>query len=347
MTVIDIAGRQVGPGRRAFVIAEVAQAHDGSVGYAHSFIDVAAECGTDAIKFQTHIARAESTYDEPFRVPFSYEDETRFDYWRRMEFEPDQWAELAAHARERGLVFLSSAFSDEAVDLLSALDIAAWKVASGEVGNHELLRRMAESGRPVILSSGLSGFGALDAAVDVVRTAGVPVAVLQCTTKYPTPFEEVGLNVIEEMRVRYDSPVGLSDHSASIFPGLAAMARGANLVEVHIRLHPSQFGPDTLASLDPDAFAQLCAGRDAIHAMLANPVDKEAMAGDLAKTAELFTRSLALREDAPAGTVLTRDMIVAKKPAGGIPFSRAEEFVGRTLSRDVPATRLLREDDAV
>lgn len=345
MSVVEIGNRRVGEGQRPLVIAEVAQAHDGSLGYAHAFVDLAADCGADAIKFQTHIARAESTEDEPFRVQFSYQDETRFDYWRRMEFTAEQWAGLASHARERGLLFLSSAFSEDAVELLARLEMPAWKLASGEVANHDLLRRMTATKRPILVSSGLSGFDALDRAVAVLRAENVPFALLQCTTKYPTPFEEVGLNVIDELRERYGVPAGLSDHSGSVFPGLAALARGVDLVEVHLRLHARQFGPDTVASLDPPQLAELCSGRDAIHAMLANPVDKQSLAESLGESASIFGRSLALRHDLTSGTVLDREMLVAKKPAGGIPVARLDHLVGRRLARDVPATRLLREED--
>jgi N,N'-diacetyllegionaminate synthase len=345
VSTIQIADRTVGGGNRPLVIAEVAQAHDGSLGYAHAFVDLAADCGADAIKFQTHIARAESTEEEPFRVPFSYEDESRFDYWQRMEFTSEGWAGLATHARDRGLLFLSSAFSEEAVDLLAGLDMPAWKLASGEVSNQALLRKLTATGKPVLVSSGLSGFGSLDRTVAALREKNAPFALLQCTTKYPTPFEEVGLNVLDELRDRYDAPVGLSDHSASVFPPLAALARGADLVEVHLRLHSGQFGPDTVASLDPEKLAELCSGRDAIHSMLTNPVDKEALERDLSQSAEIFGRSLALRDDLTTGTVLERDMLVPKKPGGGIAVERLDELVGRRLAQDVPATRLLREDD--
>ena len=118
---ITIADRTIHNGGRAFLIAEVAQGHDGSLGTAHAFIEVAADAGADAIKFQTHIAAAESTLDEPFRVKFSLQDETRYDYWKRMEFSAEQWRDLADHARDRGLIFLSSAFSVQAVRLLSEI----------------------------------------------------------------------------------------------------------------------------------------------------------------------------------------------------------------------------------
>ena len=163
----------------AYLIAEVAQAHDGSLGTAHVFIDAAAEAGADAVKFQTHIAAAESTRDEPFRVKFSDQDSTRLDYWGRMEFSPEHWAGLACHARERGLHFLSSAFSLEAVELLRNLDVPAWRIASGEVSSDALIDAICADAKPVLLSTGMSPWADIDLAVARVREAGAPVAVLQ------------------------------------------------------------------------------------------------------------------------------------------------------------------------
>jgi N,N'-diacetyllegionaminate synthase len=140
------------------IIGEVAQMHDGSLGTAHAYIDAVAGAGADGVKFQTHIAAAESTPGEPWRVKFSPQDSTRYQYWKRMEFSEEQWRGLAEHARDRGLIFLSSAFSAEAVELLERLGMAAWKVGAGEVSNLPLIERMARTGRPVLLSSGMSGW---------------------------------------------------------------------------------------------------------------------------------------------------------------------------------------------
>src|SRR5215207_9249425 len=171
---------------RPLVIGEVAQAHDGSLGLAHAFIDAIADAGAGAVKFQTHIAEAESHPSEPWRVKFSPADDTRFDYWKRMEFSEEQWLGLATHARERDLAFLSSPFSIEAVALLRRIGVAGWKVASGEVSNAELLDAMASAGGPVLLSSGMSPWPELDAAVTRLRAAGASrLAVLQCTSSYP------------------------------------------------------------------------------------------------------------------------------------------------------------------
>ena len=341
---IEIAGRTVGPGQPAFVIAEVGQSHDGSLGMAHAFIDTAAACGADAIKFQTHIAAAESTLDEEFRVKFSRQDETRFDYWRRMEFSPEQWAGLAAHAAEKGIVFLSSAFSVAAVELLRELGLAAWKVGSGEYRSDDLWQAMAAGGAPILLSTGMSEWREIEAAVERVRELGAPLALFQCTSRYPTALEHVGLNIIDDLR-RFGCPVGLSDHSGSVHPSLAALARGADMIEVHLTLDRRLFGPDVPVSLTPPELTLLCEARDALVTMAQNPVDKDAMAADLREMRGLFSKSLAPTRTLSAGTQLTADMLTAKKPGTGIPTAELDDVVGRRLVADVGPERLLRRED--
>lgn len=179
-----IADRRIAEDTPAYIIAEVAQAHDGSLGAAHAFIDIAADCGADAIKFQTHFAEAESTREEPFRVKFTTQDATRFDYWQRLEFTESQWRELAGHAADRGLTFLSSAFSMRAIDLLSDLDMAAWKIASGEVWNEPFMQAMTATGKPVLLSTGMANWDEIATAIGMIHAqdAAYPLGVFQCTS---------------------------------------------------------------------------------------------------------------------------------------------------------------------
>ncbi len=327
------------------VIAEVAQAHDGSLGLAHAFVDAAADAGAGAVKFQTHIAAAESRRDEPWRVRFSYEDETRFAYWERMAFSEEHWAGLAQHARDRGLAFLSSPFSLEAVALLRRVGVAGWKIASGEVANVVLLRELAQDGLPVLLSSGMSSWAELDAAVDVVRAGGAPLAVLQCTSEYPVAPERLGLNVIAEMRARYGVPVGLSDHSGTIHPGIAAVALGADVIEVHLTLSRRMFGPDVPASLTVDELAELVRGVDMVARAGTTPVDKDALARELQPMRALFTRSIVARRPLSAGTVLAAADLALKKPGDGLPPERLDMILGRRLTVALePDQRVLEED---
>lgn len=329
------------------IIAEVAQAHDGSLGMAHAFIDAVAEAGADAVKFQTHIAAAESTPEEPWRVAFSPQDASRYDYWKRMEFSEAQWHGLKRHADERGLRFLSSPFSMEAVDLLARVGVAAWKVASGEVSNTLLFERMAEAGGPFLLSTGMSPLSEIDAAVERMRARDLAVTVMQCTSMYPTPPEKIGLNLIPFFGQRYGCPVGLSDHSGTIYPALAAVTVGAQIVEVHVTMSRAAFGPDVPASVTLDELAQLAQGVRFIETMQAHPVDKDAMAEELAAMRQLFTKSVVVRADAAAGTVLTEAHLTLKKPGTGIPAAQFHAVVGRKLARDVQADEVLHEADLV
>ncbi len=342
---IKIEGHIIGDGKPAFVIAEVAQAHDGSLGMAHTYIDAAAEAGVNAVKFQTHIAEAESTLDEPFRVRFSHQDSTRYDYWKRMEFTVEQWHGLAKHAGEKGLIFLSSPFSIQAVDMLEKLGVPAWKIGSGEAVSGDILEAVMETGKPVLLSTGMSTFEEIDTLVERFKAKQTPFALFQCTSKYPVELSEVGLNVIREMKTRYTCPAGLSDHSGSIYPALAALVLGADIIEAHIVFDKRMFGPDTPASLTVEDFKLLTRARDTFHQMLSSPVDKDMMAKYLQDMRTTFGKSLAPSRDLSAGTVLTEIMLTAKKPGTGIPVSRKNEITGKRLKKDVSQKMLLQWED--
>jgi N,N'-diacetyllegionaminate synthase len=326
------------------IVAEVGQAHDGSLGTAHAFIDAVADAGADAVKFQTHLASAESTVDEPWRVRFSRQDETRLDYWRRMEFTEEQWSGLATHARSRGLLFISSPFSLEAVALLQRTGIDRWKIASGEVGNVPLLHAVATDGRPVIVSSGMSDLDEVAGAVRLLRDAGVEVTALQCTSAYPCPPEELGLNLLAEYRAQLGVPVGLSDHSGTIAAGIAAATLGAEMLEVHVTFSRKAFGPDVSSSLTIEELRELVRAVRFVETALANPVSVEKAAGRGAMRA-LFTRSVAPVRALPAGHLLVAADLTLKKPGTGIPPDRLHELVGRRLRSDVAADQLLRDDD--
>lgn len=330
---------------RCLLIGEVALTHDGSLGLAHAFVDAVAAAGADAVKFQTHIAEAESTPSEPFRVPFSRQDASRYDYWKRMAFTEEQWRGLAEHCRERGVLFVSSPFSVEAVELLERVGQPIWKVASGEVSNARLLDRILATRAPVLLSTGMSPMAEIDAAVARVRQAGVGLGVLQCTTAYPCPPEQVGLNLLPVYRERYGCWVGLSDHSATIYPGLAAVALGCDVLEVHVALSREMFGPDVVASVTTAELRQLADGIRFIERMRAHPVDKDAMAAETAPLRRLFTRSLVAGRDLPAGTVLGREDLAVKKPGTGLPPERLDDVVGRRLRRAVVRDQVLTMED--
>ncbi len=331
--------------KRCWIIAEVAQAHDGSLGMAHAFIDAVARAGVDAVKFQTHLAAAESSPSEPWRVKFSFQDATRFDYWKRMEFTEAQWIGLREHAEDKGLKFLSSAFSLDAVEMLKRVGVAAWKIASGEFNNTQLLDAMLETGLPVMLSTGMSRIAEIETAVNRIRAAGAEATVMQCTSEYPCSAEKVGLNMLQVFRRRFGCGVGLSDHSGTIYPGLAAATLGIDALEVHVTLSREMFGPDVKASVTTAELRQLVDGIRFIEHMKLSPVSKDEMAAEMAPLRSMFSKSVVARTGLRAGSTIGPGDLTLRKPGTGIPADQLNSLVGRRVRRDIAAGEFLQTSD--
>ena len=327
---------------KTFIIAEVGSTHDGSFGNAKCAIDVVAECGADAVKFQTHIAEAETLRDAP--MPSYFKGEPRFEYFQRTGFSHDQWIELKAYAEETGLTLLSSAFSVEAVDLLESIGMERYKIPSGEVTNLPYLERVAQTGKPVILSSGMSCWDELDEAVTTITSYHNNLTILQCTTEYPCPPERLGLNVMLEMKERYGLPVGLSDHTLSNAAALAAATLGASIIEKHFTLSNRMYGSDARHSAEPAQFAELVSHVREIETILSHPVDKSD-ASQFAEFKEIFQKSVVSRLDIPAGTTITREMVAIRKPGTGLAPKRISEVVGSRALRFLPADTVITEAD--
>src|SRR5688572_28484532 len=286
-------GNAIGGSRAPeFVIAEVGSVHDGSIGNACRLIDAAAEAKADAVKFQTHIADAESLPDAP--SPSHFSTESRVDYFRRTAFSRAEWRLLRDRCEARGVEFMSSPFSEEAVDLLREVGVQRWKVPSGEVTNLPLLLRIARLRQPVLLSSGMSCWSELDAAVAVFRQQGIVPTLLQCTSEYPCPVNRVGLNVMLEMEQRYRAPVGLSDHTLTPFASFAAVALGASVLERHFTFSRKMYGSDAAHSLEPAEFEEMVHGIRAIEVMRSTLVNKDDIA-PFAGMRRVFTKSVVTR----------------------------------------------------
>ena len=285
-------------------IAEIGQAHDGSLGMLHAYIDAVAKTGATAIKFQTHIAAAESSIHEAFRVHFSKQDKTRFDYWKRMEFTQEQWIEIGEHCKDVGLEFISSPFSNAAVEILEKAKVDCYKIGSGEVTNFLLLKKVIDTKKPIIISSGMSSFEELDKTVSFLKQHQANFSILQCTTSYPTVPENYGFNVIEELKGRYGVPIGFSDHSATVAAGIAAVALGAEILEFHVVFDKKMFGPDVSSSLTLEEATTLVKGVNEVVIALKNPVDKNS--NDAFKEVkQIFEKSLAVNKNLLKGHVLT------------------------------------------
>lgn len=341
ITYINMDKYTIGDDNPVFIIAEVAQAHDGSLGNAFSYIDAAKKAGADAVKFQTHFAKEESTPQEQWRIKFSKQDKTRYDYWKRMEFTPIQWAELKKHADSLGILFLSSPFSIAAVDLLESLDIPAWKVASGELTNIPLLKAMAKTGKPILISTGMHGFKEITKAIDTCTQYGAPVALFQCSSLYPCPPQKVGLNLISEMKRKFGVPTGFSDHTANIFTAVGAVAFGANMIESHIVFSKDCFGPDVSSSLTVDEFSSMVNGVRYITEVTRSKVSKEDIAADFSEMRNLFTKSIVAAKKLTKGTVINSENIKFKKPGSGMAPELFNTISGKKINRDVEADTLL------
>ncbi|XAL98221.1 N-acetylneuraminate synthase family protein [Phycisphaeraceae bacterium D3-23] len=326
------------------IIAEVGSVHDGSFGNALKLIELAARVGADSVKFQTHLPEHETLRDAP--SPGYFTGEPRYDYFRRTGFTPAQWGGLKTHANDTGIALLSSPFSVAAVDLLEAIGMPAYKVPSGEVTNIPLLEHIAATGKPVLLSSGMSSWAELDAAVAVFTESHVAggLTVMQCSSAYPCPPERVGLNVMREMAQRYGRPVGLSDHTPDVYSSFAAVAQGAVVIEKHLTFSRAMYGSDAPLALEPNEFADLVRGVRAIETMMRHDIDKD----DLSPYREMkavFEKSVVACVAIPAGTTLTRDMLDVRKPGTGIPACDVAQVVGQVAANDIAADTLLKRED--
>jgi N,N'-diacetyllegionaminate synthase len=337
---VEIVGRVLGPGRPALVVAEIGNNHDGSVRQAERLIEAAAEADADAVKFQTHIADAEMLPSTPTPPHF---DEPRFEFTKRMELSLEDHVRLKTAAEERGLVFFSTPFSVEAVALLEEVRVPVYKIASGEVTNPPLLEAVAATGRPVLMSTGMSGLKEVERAAATLGDSGSPFLVMQCTSTYPCPPELVNLRAMVAMGERFGVLYGLSDHTPGVWTSVAAVALGAVVIEKHFTLSKRLYGPDHHASLVPEELAELVDGIREVEAALGTAVKERDPAHDAVRAT--FEKSVVTRREIPAGAVLEVEMLTTKRPGTGIPAALLGEVVGRRAARALEADHLLEEAD--
>jgi|TARA_B110000259_G_C13985657_1_gene390343 N,N'-diacetyllegionaminate synthase len=313
-----------------YIIAEIGNTHEGSLGLAKCFIKAAADCGVDCVKFQTHIFDAESLTSAP--NPPYFKDETRKEYFDRTAFTIDEWKELKRYCEDDcGKDFISSPFSLEAVDLLNEVGIKSFKIPSGEVTNLPFLEHVAKTGKQVILSSGMNTWEEMDEAVETLRANGcTDLIMLQCTSEYPCPPEKAGLNIMLEMKEKYNVPVGFSDHTLGSAVPITAVVMGAVLIEKHFTLSQLAYGSDAKNSTEPEDFKRLVS--DIRMAELAINSKREKKLDDgLRNMKMIFEKSIVAAKPIQAGEVITREHLAYKKPGDGIPAREFKDFLGKTL----------------
>ncbi len=310
---------------------------------AFSYIDACAEAGADIIKFQTHYAFEESTFDEPFRVKFSYKDKSRFDYWKRMEFTPQEWKLLSNHSKKRGILFMSSVFSEKAFNVIKNLNYCAWKVASGEITNLNLLDKMIKTKKPIIISTGLSNYKEISYICNYLKRKRAKFILLQCTSKYPTNLEDVGMNNMFLFKKKYAKHVGLSDHSGTIYPSVYASANGASLVEIHVAFSKKMFGVDTPSSIDINNLKILSDFTKKFSVLKEARVNKN----NINSYKKIFSRSICVNRFVKKGEIIREKDLILKKPGGGLTPNEIKKVINKIAKKDISPLRILKSKDII
>lgn len=342
---IRIGSLVIGDEHPPFVIAEAGVHHDNSIELAKALIRAARVAGAHAIKFQTYSADRIAARWAP-----TYWDSapglTQYDIFaERSRLSADDYAELIAYANELGIIFLSTPFDPDAASLLDELGMPAFKIASADLTNTPLLRSVTAFGKPIILSTGASTFAEITAAVQLVRSAGVPLCLMHCTLSYPTRLDDANLRRIEALREKYpDAIIGYSDHTRPSDSELAcplSVALGARIIEKHFTLNPYLPGDDHYHAVDPPGLARLVKGCREAALMTAASVEM-VEAEQAART--YARRSIVAARPLPAGTIITPQDIDFKRPGTGLSPTEADRVVGKRLLRDLAADDLIRHE---
>ncbi|MFC1952774.1 N-acetylneuraminate synthase [Chloroflexota bacterium] len=346
---VTIGNRSVGENEPCFIIAEAGVNHNGDISFARQLIDLASEAGASAVKFQTF--RAEEVVTETAEKA-EYQKETtgpqhsQYELIKSLELGPDDFRELSAYATCKNIVFLSSPFDFGSVDLLDDLGVPAFKIPSGEITNFPLLKYIADKKKPVILSTGMSFLDEVKEALEVIQKSGLrDIILLHCVTSYPTRVRDVNLKAMETLSQTFGLPVGFSDHTVGINIPIAAVAKGACVIEKHFTLNKSLLGPDHRASLEPVE----------LKAMVSAIREIELGMGDGTKcpTAEekgnikATRRSLVARTDIPKGTIITRDQLDIKRPGTGMEPKQINLVIGRKAKQDIASGEVISSDKLV
>lgn len=343
--VMLAARRPIGRGTATLVVAEIGQNHNGELALAEELIDAAAWAGADAVKVVKRDLAAELSAEarrRQYHGPHAF-GSTYGEHRRRLELSADDHARLARRARGHGLLFIATVCDRPSVEVVEPLAPDALKIASRDLTNLPLVADLASRGRPLLVSTGMSGFDEIDAAVAVVRARGAPHVLLHCTSLYPTPPSEAHLRSIPALARRYRVPIGFSDHTTGTHLALAAVALGAAVVEKHLTLDRRMKGTDHACSSQPEELRQMIEQIREVETALGRS-DKP-LAASIAPVRIKLGKSLVARRDLPVGTQLDEAMLDLKCPGDGIGWLQRDRVLGRRLRRSVRADEKLSIDD--
>lgn len=343
VTAVNIAGTAVGPRHPCFIIAEAGVNHDGDLDKGKQLIDIAVSAGANAVKFQTFKTESVISRISPkanYQIETTGSNESQFEMVKKLELAPEAFKELMEYCQKRDILFMSTPFDEESVEVLDGLDVSVFKIASGEITNFPLLYRIATTGKPLIISTGMSNLSDVEAALAVVNEAGNnQVILLHCVSNYPANPKDVNLHSMRTMESAFSVPVGYSDHTLGIEIPLAAVAMGACAIEKHFTLDSSMPGPDHRSSLEPTELESMVNGIRIVESALGSGQKKPAASEK--NTASVARKSLVAAHNLRAGTVLTENMISIKRPGTGLPPAMRPYILGRTLKVDTSEDNLI------
>jgi N-acetylneuraminate synthase len=334
MSEFTIGSRRIGADHPPLVIVEVGINHEGSVDKARQLVDAAVAAGAEVVKFQCHITEKEMVPTD--MTPGEISKEKLWDIIKRCELTESEERDVQEYCRRKGVMYLSTPFSREAADRLDAMGVPAFKIGSGECNNYPLLDHIAAKGKPIILSTGMNDLASIRKSVATIAKHGVPLALMHCTSMYPTPYDKVRLGAIGDLREAFPKlPLGLSDHSLNIWTCLGAVALGASVLEKHFTISRSWPGPDTGISIEPDELADLISGSNAIWQARGGSKTRLAEETPVIDFAYATVVSIA---PIRAGEEFTRQNIWVKRPGTGkLLAERLDDVLGKRAARDIPA----------
>ena len=340
---MELLGRKLGLGHPCFVLAEAGVNHNGDIDLAGKLVDAAVAARADAVKFQTFRAEQIASNTAPkanYQLESTDTEESQLEMLKRLELPDEAYRDLMNYCRQKGIAFLSTPFDESSADMLDEMGMEAFKLPSGEITNLPFLHHVAAKGKPVILSTGMSGLGEVESAVKTIEGAGNQgLILLHCVSNYPAAPSDVNLRAMHTLAEAFGAPVGYSDHTEGIEIALAAVAMGACFIEKHFTLDRNLPGPDHQASLEPNELTRMVRGIRTIESAMGD--GRKQPAASEAATASVARRSLVAARDIAAGTVLRDDMVKAMRPGTGLPPAMRACVIDRTLRRDVSKGELL------
>ena len=337
----NVGNKFIGEGEPCFIIAEAGVNHNGDINLAKKLIGAAKDAKADAVKFQTF--KAENVViknAEKAEYQKTVKEESQYGMLKKLELTEEDFEELAEYAKDKGIVFLSSPFDKESVDLLEELDVPAFKIGSGEITNFPLLRYIAKKGKPIILSTGMATLGEVEEALNVIGDEGVEdVILLHCVSNYPARIKDVNLRAIETLKQAFKLPIGFSDHTLGITASIAAVAFGACVIEKHFTLDRNLPGPDHKASLEPDELKEMVQTIRDVEKALGTGMKRPAK--DEEEIKKVARRSIVAKVDIPEGAIITEDMLDVKRPGTGVEPRYMKKIVGARAKVDIKRDDLI------